>query len=522
MMNKIPPLTKKYFILPYLFIICDGSEKNILDHDHDAYAHITICFRNMVVKRKILVPLLWTMILTISSPLHSEDPADVMRKGAQFSDKKMYPEAVKEFQRAIDLYNASSAKAYHNMGYAMELKGDYTGAIKHYEEAVRRNPVQIPSFERVGFLYFKTGEYEKAVSAGEYVLKTDPKNAEVVKWLPEAIKMKLIKQQDMMLANQEEEALKKKADKELKEQERVLYISFDGLIRTGYYYDGGEYKYIKTPGLYADFPHMLYVDVTPTQGWEFDLKTGNPYLGALTPPLIVHSETLQAMYHLGNYYLGLGVMGNHYKNDINFGKEYTLNDYKGGVLFGVAQDKYVFDITLYPRFLPYDSEHNSGKTMDASYIEFAYRYTVDKFLSYYSKISAADYIFFDHEQELSNYWGVYEIGFGVSLGMFGKSSSRKNFALTLEFIERLYMQDLNNDDPYSFGNGQGWFGMNTEEWFKGDPFSGYYTSGHVFSVRVDEYAADHIFLYQKLSFELTGGEGDHNELNLLLGVGGIY
>ena len=107
--------------------------------------------------------------------LYSEDPAELSRKGVEFSDKKMYNEAAKEFQKAVSIYNSASARAYHNLGWVYELKGDYPQAIVNYEEAIRRNPKQLPSYERAGYLYYRTELRKKRLEAGEFVVKTDPK-----------------------------------------------------------------------------------------------------------------------------------------------------------------------------------------------------------------------------------------------------------------------------------------------------------------------------------------------------------
>ncbi len=473
--------------------------------------------------------LLFVCNLAVTNGLYAEDPQSLTRKGIDLSEKKQYSEAAREFKKAIDIHNNSSAKSYHNMGWVLELKGETGEAIKHYEEALRRNPSQIPTYERVGYLYFKTGDYEKAVAAGEYVIKVDPKNQSVIRWLPEAYKLKL--QKEMLLARKQEEEKKKQQEKqkpdekqEKKEEKtsRFLFATFDFMLRTGYYFDENKFKYVDTEGLYSSFPEMLYVNITPLPAWEFDLAAGRPYLGAMTPDVIIHTETLQAMLHMGPWHLGAGIMGNHYRDDFNFGKKYALTDFKAGVLFGVKKEKYTTRFAFYPRFLPHDGPQSSGKSLDVSMFEFSYHYTVDTALGYYSKISAKDYYFFNHTDRRSNYYGVYDITFGVSLNRLTEVKKKKYLTFILEFTERFYLRNLDNDDPYSLANGQGLFGADADGWFSGHPFSGFYTQGHQLSLRVEEWLNAYLFLYQSFVFEMAGTKGDHNEFSLLLGVGGSY
>ncbi|MDY6934952.1 MAG: tetratricopeptide repeat protein [Spirochaetota bacterium] len=487
-----------------------------------------------IAKPELVIVILF--IFTLITPLHSKSPSALNKRGVEFGNKKRYSEAISEFNKSIEIFNKSSAKVFHNKAWVQELQGNYEDAIINYEEAVRRNPDQLPSHERVGFLYYKTGLYGKAVFTGEYVLKIDPDNEEVIKWLPDAYRMRIKKQQEDLIAKKKEEKIKEEEEKLKKQKEdeaealkkekkkkmaRRLYATFDFMIRTGYYFRGDEgYKYVTTSGLYGNFPEMIYINFTPRKEWEFDLKFGNPYLGALSPNLVIHTETFQAIYHFERYSIGIGGMGNHYKSSLNFGRELTLHDFKMGILFGYKKDNYSMRFVLYPRAIPKDSKYSSGTTLDVDYAEYRFDNYVDKFFSYYSRISIADYYYFDHDNEMSNYWGVYEISLGIVLSKF--NLKKKNMTITVDFTERFYMRDLFNDEPYNFGNGQGWFGINTDTWFKGAPFSGYRAPGHVFSIKINEFLTDNFFLYQKLICEMVDRAEDHNEFCLKLGVGGTY
>ncbi len=455
------------------------------------------------------------------------------RHGVELGEKKMYDEAIEEFNRAVSKYNVDSARAYHNKGWAQELAGELKGAVKSYEEAIYRNPAQLITGEKLGFLYYRLGDYVNAVRVGEFVLKYDPKNKPVAKWLPDAYMRKLKMEQDLLKAKKEaemkkKEALKKKeedkkiAQKKSKEEDIILYSTLDFMIRTGYYFAGEKgYKYVSDDGLLLDLPEKLFVRFTPRKKAEFSLTLENPYLGALTPDICIHNETFEGMYMLGDYTLGAGVMWNHYKSNESFGKTYSLHDFKVGLIFGFREKRLAMRFHFYPRFLPHDGESGSGKTYDTDKLEIHYTYTANPTMKYYSLISAKDYYVFDHSAELANYWGVYEIGLGVTLGNIAGSDKGINLSLSIEFRERFYLRDLENDDPYSMFNGQGWFGANSDKWLKGDPFSGFRAFGHELSFRLDEKINRYFFIYQKFIIEMGDLSEDHHEFNLLFGAGAM-
>lgn len=489
---------------------------------------------------KITIPSLSVLLIFIL-PLYSEDPKVSNMKGVELGKQKKYDQALEEFTKSIDVYNVDSARTYHNKAWVTELKGDIPGAVKLYEEAVKRNPEQIRSYERLGYLYYKTGEYIKAVDIGETVLKKKPENQEVIKWLPDAYKLKQKQQQDLLAAQKEEEKKveEKKAEEKKEpvseekkpeaEEWNILHVSADFMIRTAYYFkdDTGEekgFQYVTTPGYYANVPEMFYMNFTPTKVLEIDIKAGHPYLGALSPNLIIHYETLMIIANLGKYSLGIGGMGNHYRSSFNYdGKVRKLHDIKPGLMFGLREDDAEIQFTIFPRAIIKDDDSSSGKTLDVDSAELKYDYKIDKELNIYSWMSAFDYYYFDHELKMSNYWGVYELGFGVTLGRYRLSGeSERYISISVDYTGRFYMRDLNNDKPYNFANGQGWFGMNADKWFEGDPFSGYRAPAHVISLKAEEGINKYLFIYQKIFAEMVDRREDHNEFGLILGVGGVY
>jgi tetratricopeptide (TPR) repeat protein len=476
------------------------------------------------------------ILFLFSIPLYSQkaiDPKKTSERGVQFGQQKRYDEALKEFDEAINAYNSSSAKTYHNKGWVYELKGDIPNALVCYEEAVKRSPEQIPSLERVGYLYFRTGKFEEAVTAGERVIQLNPKNNEVIKWLPEAYAMRLKKQREALMAKQETDKKAKEEKKpetapEPKKEEpvRYFYAAFDSMIKTAYYRRDGEkdkgYHYQTTPGLYMNVPEMLRINATPSKIVEFDAEAGRPDLGALSPSLIIHYEKLEAILHLGKWALGVGGMGNHYRSSFAYedGKNRTLHDFKTGFIFGYEDEEVGLLFRLYPRYLPHDSNGSTGKTLDTDYLRIDYKYKIDKLLIFYSWFSARDFYYFDHDAKISNYWGVYDFGLGVGLEKYRDIAKYLSYlSVSLDFTERSYLRDLNNQKPYKFANGQGWYGANSDKWFKGDPFSGYRASGQVITLRVEEGIIDNFFLYQKFIAELVDRKEDHDEYSIMLGLG---
>jgi len=230
------------------------------------------------------------------------------------------------------------------------------------------------------------------------------------------------------------------------------------------------------------------------------------------------------MYQLGNFMLGMGFMFNHYNSSISYGQQLKLFDFKTGFLFGYQKEESEFKIKLYPRFLPHDTENSSKPyTLDVDGMSLGYTYTVSSTLKYYTIMSARGFYVFDHATPQSNYWGVDEIGLGVTLGGLTKSTGDFNLSLTIEYLQKFYFEDLNNDKPYSIvPNGQGWFGMNFSKWLEGDPFSGFSALTSQLSVKVEEQIIKHLFLYQKVIIEIGDLNADHHEFNFQIGVGGMY
>ncbi len=470
----------------------------------------------MIKKYKIKV-LLFVSFYSIN--LYAQTALDLNKQGEALSKSGKNQQAIRYYDNSITKFNIISARTYHNRGWVCELKGDSKNAIKYYAEAIKRNPRQIHSSERIGLLYFKTKDYEKAILAGERVLQYDAKNKNVKQWLQQAYALRLKQRQEKLKKQNEKDKQKQITDKVKEEREkgrRIVKIWCDFTLRSTYKFDGeNDFKYTKTPGYGLDLPNMYYFEVSPAEKYLITGKTGNPYLGALMPDVIHWMEKVDAMFYTGEYFLGLGVLGHHYTGKIFSLEEETLNDYKIGLLLGMTGKQSSLYFSFFPRFIPYDAGYADNRTLDVESFELKYDYRLNERFSVNAGVLINGYYFFDHGIEMSHFFGSNDFILGVAI-------REKIFTINIDFTERLYYIDIANEEPYQIANGQGYFGVNAKKWFKGDPISGFETYGHILSVGVQEDVHKNVFFYQKIIVEFVPPSQYGHDFCLQLGFGGAY
>lgn len=458
-------------------------------------------------------------VANVSKP--SKTAIELNREGEKYFRQKKYKRALKEYNRAIEKYDIASARTYHNLGWINELNGKPKKAIKNYEEAIKRNPKQIHSSERAGYLYFKDKQFEKAIIAGERVLKLDPGNQSVATWLQQAYaeRFKLKQKQIANLKNKEmKKKLAKDVEKEREKEKKTIKFMADFMIRSTYELEGdNDYKYKSTPGYGLNFPNMYYFDLRPIDSLQLSVQTGNPYHGALMPEVIHWMEEVDLLFYTGEYFLGMGVLGNHYKSDSIWGEKEKLNDYKIGIIFGSNWKRSSLYLSLFPRFIPYDAGYSENRTLDVEKYDLKYDFNFDQAIKIYAAISLNGYYYFDHSVPTSNFAGNNDFTVGVELNL-----KQDLVILSFEVTERLYYLDVLNDKPYTFANGQGLFGINKSKWFRGDPISGFETYGHVISIKAHEKINQYIFLYQQVIAEFVSPSQRGHDFCLKLGAGAAY
>jgi len=164
----------------------------------------------------------------LGAPLHAERTPTLNEKGIELGNQKKYDQAIELFEQSLQGQNAASAIVMHNLGWVYEMKGDVKNAIRSYRGATERNPRQVASWERLGFLLYKTGDYLASVRAGEAALKIEPDNRNVIGWLTEARKQIRTMYEEGTVGRfvQEKEAQE--------EQTRPGFLSRDIFLKAGY------------------------------------------------------------------------------------------------------------------------------------------------------------------------------------------------------------------------------------------------------------------------------------------------
>ena len=491
------------------------------------------------MKANLFKFLVMTVLFSGITASYAQTADEYTRHGVELSDQKKYKEALEMFRKAAAIQDGNSAKAFHNRGWLMELQGNIPAAVENYKEAVRRNPFLTDSYERMGYWFYKGGKYADAVAMGEKVVKLDPANTDVKKWLPDAYRMKMEHPQAIAEAGileqkpsptaqaaieqkkPEEDILGKK--KEEKPQP-VLGLSLDAVMRFGYRYRSSSVGYYSSSGALISFPYMFdsWFKPIPKSDSRFSLTAGTPYLGAGIPQTVSQMEKMEGVFSFGPFGFGGGIQLSHYYNNITFGKKRALTDFKLGGIVEFKDKESALSVSLYPKGIPYTYTTSSsvGKTMDVCTAQMKYTYFLDEELSYYSRIEAKDFYYYDNTAKYSDYWGYYDIAVGLTLSSKGAVMG-KDLSSTVEIGKRVYLQDIGNTKPYTLFNGQGYLGISKSK-KRGSYFPGYHGTSNLFSFSAEESISEHIVIRQKLVCEFVDKNVNHDEYAIQLGVGGKF
>lgn len=475
------------------------------------------------MRRFIILNISLFCLFSFCIPLAAKDSVSLNREGVEAGRQGNFDQALQKFNESVNKADKGAAKVYHNKGWLYEQEGNISEALKFYEKALERNPYQLPTLERAGYLHYVNGNFIRAVELGERGLKIDPDNESILKWISDA-HAKKIKQQketeEKKKEDEEKEKLEDEAEKERKEEQDLFSIKYFIGSRVSYNLQKGDgFSYQSTDGLFGyNLPNMLYMSFTPKEKFEFYLETGTPYNGALLSDVQNWYERFEFIYRNGTICLGAGIMGSHYNNNTFYGETKKLDDYKLGFVIKKKAAKYSFEAILYPRMIPADAGFKPEKTLDTDYIDISFTMDYSKVLKLDFGFTIKEFYFFDHAVPVSHYAGTYDFKGGVAY----MDNPKSKFTAKVFLIERLYMKDLNNDKPYDYFNGQGLFGFNRNKWYKGDPISGYDSHSHIIKGEFIEKAGDNFRFYQNAHLEIIDLSDLRFEFAFEVGIGYYY
>ncbi len=120
---------------------------------------------------------------------------DYYALGSIFLDKKLYTQAIAQFQKAIkskDLQGAENiALVYNALGYAYAAQEQYDLAIRQYKEALQQQPDYVTGLNNLAFAYEKKQLIAQALEAYEQALQHDPNNS-TAKRRAESLRKRLV------------------------------------------------------------------------------------------------------------------------------------------------------------------------------------------------------------------------------------------------------------------------------------------------------------------------------------------
>ncbi len=101
--------------------------------------------------------------------------AKYLERGKEYIAQENYDKAIVELKNVIQI-DPKHAEAYYLVGQAEEKKQNMRQAFGNYSKAAELNPGYIEPRYRLGYIYFATGQDDKASSMADEILKIQPNN----------------------------------------------------------------------------------------------------------------------------------------------------------------------------------------------------------------------------------------------------------------------------------------------------------------------------------------------------------
>jgi len=463
------------------------------------------------------------------APAAEQDEETLIRTGILLSDEGRYEEAISLFRKAISRENSKGAIAYHNLGFAYELSGDKVKAMDAYREASERNPEQVITLSRLGTLQYELGQYRNAINTGEEVLRKDPRNQEIRKWLPDAY-AKAAEQRLFYLGMEEEETTGTTTGGTCSDNtSRQYLVEYSVQPALLYNRNSSSFSIHKQSGL-SYLPMSLRGNAFVANEFEVEVALGSPDFGILQPNFMAAQESILFRIYSDRFFYGFGLLftqinmsenenpglSSYYQND-----EFTdLSDSKIGLHFGTRMKKTQFEISVYPNYPLGDAKSGpTSSAMDYVRMDLSLRTQLNLFKNKAEKstnwpffltfafsqdeVYLTEYDVDGAGTHLGHYFGTYDISLGFELGELKRTMNGASATFGMNITERLYGANLSNETINQFGNGQGFFGFSTESAISGNAFPGFRSNSHILTLYSRQLVFNHVILKEAVSYEHT-------------------
>jgi len=486
----------------------------------------------------------------------SNDNTDILNEeGVESAQRGEYENAIRQFNKAISIQDAKAAVSYNNLAYTYMLSGDRDTAILFYKKALERNPNMLPAMGNLGKLLYETEKFEESIIYGEKLLQRDPYNVEVRQWLPDAYRL-AAKQRMDQLQNPAEESEGDTGAPATRPAPAKRPMSEIG------YAAGGQFRYNKIPisllkkkyknikvSMYGP-PSTSYIPMdifgnfwmSPEVQVRFDIKS--PYSVMEFPSFISTEEKMEFMFYGKKAFFGAGILfsqSNFREDNISKTKEFITNfeypirdDVKLGFTVGSRSEYNYFVLSAYPRYLFTDPKKGPlSIEYDLSKFYMEYRRTVPadekrQILPGHLEMAliidikeafVLEYLVPPKNKINGHFFGIYDFTIDITFGKIQPMFKKVPTVFGLSITERIYLFELNEKSPRTYGNGFGFFGFDWLKATSGNPFASFHTNSMILRLYLKQMFASRIVLKEEIGYEISGDSGDYNAFSLDLAVG---
>lgn len=498
----------------------------------------------------------------------SESSDTLNEEGVSSAQSGNYDRAIKRFKKAVAKQDADVAISYNNLAYTYYLAGDIKEAALYYKKAIARNPNLTPALANLGKILYGMGEFAESIEHGEKVMRLSPGNKEVREWLPQAYQKAAEKR--MYELSQEKETtegpgldspVSSQVTKRIPNSKIELGLGSEFLIRKQLL----KFTYF-TPGGWLPLLYYLKADLWASPSLQIKVSLENPSYGLVFPFYMVAEEKLEFLFHTENIVYGFGAFFSQadFTNDTFLESAGFIantafperTDTKLGLLIGFKDEFSLFMFSIYPRFLFSDPpkgpqsiefdrnlisleyaffipEEAEGQG-DSPHLEFTIGMHFDEiFITEYlvPTLGAFDPLlnrYFDLSNvnpnigTYSHYLGTYDIFFNMQIGKITKKFNETPTAFGFRIGKKLFLANIYNEEPFTFGTGQGYFGFHTQKTILGEPFPSIIGNLTYLDIYFKQMLFNQLILEEEIGFQYTELPINYNTLTLGLKVSFIF